>query len=161
MKLHDALLGLIFVALGLALAAYSFSLPTPRHLTYGPGLFPRLMGVGMALSGAAMAVSALLARTPQPWVQMPDWIGQRSLALSVIIVPAACIAYLLISPFLGFFLTGTILLSVLFALAGNGIPRSVAVALAVAAGATMLFASILHVPLPWGPLAPISGWLIW
>ncbi|KMK65093.1 tripartite tricarboxylate transporter TctB family protein [Puniceibacterium sp. IMCC21224] len=159
MKLHDALLGVIFVALGATVIAFSYSFPTPRHLAYGPGMFPRLMGAGMALSGAALVVMGLRHRAAL--VEWPAWLSDRRLTRNVLLIPSVCLFYYLFVTSLGFHITATLLLLALL-LSGEVAPlRALIVSLSVVFITTLQFISILHVPLPWGVLAPISGWFIW
>lgn len=159
MKLHDTLLGLIFMALGGAMIALSFSFPAPRHLDFGPGVFPRLMGAGLALAGLGIALHGLWTRGPL--VRLPEWLSSGRLTWNVAAIPLACLFYYLLSDALGYTLTALILLTILLVIGGVGVLRAALVALAVAVVTTVLFASILKVPLPWGVLAPVSGWLIW
>ncbi|WP_417725409.1 tripartite tricarboxylate transporter TctB family protein [Salipiger sp.] len=159
MKIHDALLGLIFVALGATVIAFSYSFPTPRHLSYGPGLFPRLTGGGLALSGAALILMSLRHRAAL--VEWPAWLSDRRLTRNVLLIPGACLFYFLVADTLGFQITATLLLLALLLSGGVAPLRALLVSAAVIAVTTLLFVSILHVPLPWGVLAPISGLFIW
>ena len=159
MKLHDTLLGLIFVALGGALVVMSYSFPTPRHLDYGPGVFPRLMGGGLSLSGLGIAAFGLSEKAAL--VRLPDWTTDRRRALNVIAIPLAALVYYAVSGLLGFTLTALVILSALLMIGGVRPLRAALVAVCVSLVTTLLFASILHVPLPWGLLTPVSGWFIW
>lgn len=159
MKLHDTLLGLMFFAVGGAVVGMSYFLPTPRHLDYGPGVFPRLMGSGLALSGLGIAAFGL--REKAALIHLPDWANDPRLALNVVAIPLAALFYFALAGVLGFTFTALVLLSALFVIGGVPPVRASIVALCVSTATTLLFASILHVPLPWGLLAPVSGWFIW
>ncbi|MFV0492236.1 MAG: tripartite tricarboxylate transporter TctB family protein [Pseudorhodobacter sp.] len=159
MKMHDAVLGLIFVIIGAAIVVSSYSFATPRHLAYGPGLFPRLMGAGLALSGVGVIVTGLRRRAPM--VEWPAWFSDHRLMLNVLLIPSVCIFYYLTSVWLGFPFTALIILLVLLWSGGVAPLRALIVSAAVVVVTTLLFVSILNVPLPWGILTPISGWFIW
>lgn len=161
MKLNEAVLGAVFCALGLWMIFYSTGLPKPRHLQYGPGLFPTLMGAGLAVCGGIQVIAGLLRWRAAPIIERPVWLGDRRLVLSLAVIPAACLFYYVAAESLGFFFTGLTILIVMLLVGGVAPVRAAVVSLIMITATTMIFASILHVPLPWGVLAPISGWFIW
>lgn len=161
MKLHEAILGAAFCAFGVWMILQSAELPKPRHLQYGPSLFPMLIGAGLAVCGALQMVSGLLNWRAEALVERPSWLGHRSLMLNLATIPAACFFYYFTAEDLGFVLTGLIIMFVMLLVGGVAPVRAAIVSLIMILLASMIFVSILHVPLPWGVLAPISGWFIW
>ncbi|MGC9447971.1 tripartite tricarboxylate transporter TctB family protein [Cereibacter johrii] len=161
MKLNDAVLGAVFCALGLWIVLYSAGLPKPRHLSYGPGLFPTLMGAGLIVCGGIQTIAGLLRWRSAPIVERPAWLGHRRLILNLAVIPAACLFYYVAADRLGFLFTGLTILVVMLVVGGVAPLRAAIVGLVMIVVVTMIFASILHVPLPWGVLAPISGQFIW
>ena len=159
MKMHDGLLGAIFAALGLAVIVQSFGFTIPRHLQFGPGLFPRLMGAGMLV--CALGLMAGSVRQKLPLIARPEWFSDRRLTLNVVLIPAACVFYYLASTAVGFQVAALVILVGLFMVNGVRPLQAILVGLAITAATTIVFASILHVPLPWGLLTPVSGYLIW
>lgn len=153
MRLNDALLG----ALLLGFAGWVWWLTSffPRFpgQDYGPNLFPRILAVGIGLCGAALVLRGLRARGPLLVIE--DWVRDPARLISFLLLPAAVLAYILLSDRLGFIPTAFLLLVVLF-LWFRARP---VVALPVAAGMTLLvhwfFAGLMRVPLPRGILDPI------
>lgn len=58
MKVHDIIVGGAIFGLGVFVAATGHGLRPPRHLAYGPGFFPVLIGVGLMAVGALIFVRA-------------------------------------------------------------------------------------------------------
>lgn len=161
MKVHDIIIGMIFLALGIGVAVYSTTLVAPRNLNYGPGFFPFLVGCGMALVGLVIALQGLRSIRSTPVVVLPDWMRSAHMALRFWILPASILFYVFAVDLLGFLATATLILTAAMAIAGIHLFKAFAVGLVVAVVTNIAFASLLHVPLPWGPLTSISGWLIW
>jgi putative tricarboxylic transport membrane protein len=161
MKVHDAFVGAVFLGAGVFVALYAQSLTPPRHLAYGPGFFPTLIGTGMALTGGAIIITALRAGSADQWVVKPDWWGSAGASLRFWAIPAAIIFYYLVAGTLGFLATAAIILTALTFINGARISIAALVGVVSAVILNIVFASILHVPLPWGPLRSISGWFIW
>lgn len=161
MKVHDIIVGLVFLALGLFVAGYSTSLVAPRHLSYGPGFFPLLVGCGMALVGTLIALQGLRSLRSSPMVVLPDWTKGARMALRFWILPASILFYVIAVDTLGYLATATLILTAAMAAGGIHLLKAFVVGFLVAAITNIAFASLLHVPLPWGPLTSISGWLIW
>ncbi|MGQ9371622.1 tripartite tricarboxylate transporter TctB family protein [Azospirillum sp. ST 5-10] len=161
MKVHDVFVGLFFLAAGAFVAAYAATLTPPRHLAYGPGFVPSLIGTAMMLVGGGIVLTALRTVRTAPLWQWPDWAANPRGRWRFAALLAAIAAYVLLVDALGFLLTATLILLALFVVAGMRPPAALAVGVASAAALTVVFASVLHVPLPWGPLQSVSGWLIW
>jgi putative tricarboxylic transport membrane protein len=160
MKVNDIITGGAFALLGAFMLVYARELQPPRHLQYGAGFFPTLIGSGLMLVGAGIAWGGVRASAGGRMLQLPDASAPGSW-LRFAAIPIAILFYLVAADTLGFLLTATVILTFLFAAAGvrlrAGLPISVVVSLVF----TAFFASLLHMPLPWGPLRDISGWLIW
>ncbi|WP_119309210.1 tripartite tricarboxylate transporter TctB family protein [Cohaesibacter haloalkalitolerans] len=161
MKVHDSIVGLVVAILGGAIALYSQSLVPPRHLNYGPGFFPLLIGIGLLLVGGGLMVQGYVTGRGQPLVQRPRWLASRDFTFRFWIIPIAILFYWLAVTPLGFLATSTILLAMIQIANGVRWKLAVTVALITSVVVNILFASILHVPLSWGLLTPISGWFIW
>jgi len=159
-RLHDVITGPAIALCGAGLWAWSFTLPVPNNADFGPGTFPRLMGGGLALAGVGVAVSGWL-RGRGPLIQRPDWLRSGPQFARFAAILGAIALYPLISGALGFLLTAWLLLFVLMVVNGIRPLPALGAGLAISAFVNIAFASILHVPLPWGPLTPISGYLIW
>lgn len=161
MKVNDVFVGLFFLAVGVFVTAYAWTLHPPRHLAYGPGFVPSLIGIGLMLVGGAIGLTALRTMRAERPVSWPGWSASPRGPLRFLAVPAAIAAYIVLADDLGFLLTSTIIVVAMLVIAGVHPLKGIAVGLLSSTVLTALFASILHVPLPWGPLRSVSGWLIW
>ncbi|WP_321449529.1 tripartite tricarboxylate transporter TctB family protein [uncultured Cohaesibacter sp.] len=161
MKAHDSIVGLVVAILGGAIALYSQSLVPPRHLNYGPGFFPLLIGIGLVLVGGGLIVQGYVTGRDKPLFYRPRWLENRQLVFRFWIIPIAILFYWLAVTPLGFLATATILLAIIQIANGVRWKLAFGVALITALVVNILFASILHVPLSWGLLTPISGLFIW
>ena len=161
MKVHDIIIGIIILALGLCVAAYSTTLVAPRNLSYGPGFFPLLVGCGMALVGLVISFQGMRNLRAEPAFELPEWTRSARMALRFWILPAAILFYVVAVETLGFLATATLILTAAMTAGGVRLFKAFVVGLLVAVITNIAFASLLHVPLPWGPLTSISGWLIW
>ncbi len=153
MRLNDALLGALLVGFAGWVWWLTGFFPRFPGQDYGPNLFPRILAGGIGLCGAALVVRGLRARGPL--VVIEDWVRDPARLVSFLLLPAAVLAYILLSDRLGFITTAFLLLLALF-LWFRARP---VVALPVAAGVTLVvhwfFASLMRVPLPRGILDPI------
>ncbi|WEX11025.1 tripartite tricarboxylate transporter TctB family protein [Chelativorans sp. AA-79] len=161
MKVHDIFVGMVLLGVGVFVAAYSQTLTAPRNLSYGPGFFPMLVGGGLALCGGALVLQGLSNLKAAPLAVLPDWTGDARKAVRFWILPAAILFYVVFADALGFLATATLIVATVVAVRGASKIRALAVGFAVALVMNIGFASFLHVPLPWGPLTSVSGWLIW
>jgi len=146
----DALAGVLLALLGsyVFLAARTF--PNLSGGYPGPGLFPQLLGILLAFSGAGLVLNSLLAGTlfrgaPVVKASSREVIGALFVVLAVVV-------YILLVERLGFVpLTFLILAGLMVRL---GVPGrwSVAVGAALTVLLYLLFARLLRVPLPGGLL---------
>ena len=161
MRIHDIMMGPLVLLIGLGLCLWSSVLPHPGNVAFGPGLFPMLTGGGLAFSGTVIGLSGWMKRREQPLFRKPEWLTHRNRALNFWLIPLLIVGYCLCADILGFLLTATLVLFLMMMANAVTWRRALPSAIVTAASINVLFASLLHVPLPWGPLTGVSGWLIW
>jgi putative tricarboxylic transport membrane protein len=159
MRVSDRVSGSFLVALG-ALAAFGGTrLPPMPGQQIGPSVFPIVVGIGLALCGAMIAlgighrfeeeaeadVASHIA--PEPVVQHGWLWGLRAL-----IPPALLLFYVLASEDLGFVPTAAILALILGLVLGARLRLALPVAIAAPLVIHFLFAKLLRVALPPGVL---------
>jgi putative tricarboxylic transport membrane protein len=103
----------------------------------------------MVLFGGSLGLQAV--RSQEAWAS--EWLRGRGL-LNALFILGATIAYILVVDALGFLLTATLLLFLLMCWLHVRAITAAMVAVLLALGSYILFARILLVPLPRGPL----GW---
>ena len=155
MRFNDAVAGLALLVFGFAVTAHAqLTFPAMPGQDYGPALFPSLIGGGLALSGAILVGHGVRSR--RPLVDVDAWVREPARRLDAALVLAALVAYILLADLLGFIITSTLLLTGLLIRLQGGRPLlSVGLALAATLVVWGLFANVLLVPLPLGPLAPV------
>jgi putative tricarboxylic transport membrane protein len=158
MRLNDRVTGLFILALG-AVTAYAGSrLPPVPGQQVGPNVFPLVIGIGLALCGAmiALGVGSRFEQEADADVAAhsdaaPDTAARGPLAsLGVLLPPAALVFYALSVETLGFFVTAATM--VLVGALAFGARLGLALAMAVGAPVMihLVFYKLLRVPLPSG-----------
>ncbi|WFF40070.1 tripartite tricarboxylate transporter TctB family protein [Salinicola endophyticus] len=160
--MRDFLLGLAFAIGGGVVIAVAQTYPTMPSLQYGPSLFPSLIGGGMLIGGALLALSqvrVLAARRHAPEDPGLSRYDYRGLALSL--VPCALIVfYILAAETLGAGLCMLLSMWLLMLIRGAKWWLALGVALVVSLIVTLLFSRYLLIPLPEGVLLPQSlAWI--
>jgi len=155
MRFNDTLAGLLLVIFGIVVGVSAARFPETGGQTIGPGLFPGLIGAGMAVSGAVLAWSGRKVRDPR-WLALEEWVAEPRLALNATLVVGALIFYALAVDTLGFFITAFLFLAVLFLAFGVSRRWIAPLAVAVTIGLHFAFYSLLRVPLPWGWLESLA-----
>jgi putative tricarboxylic transport membrane protein len=150
MRLPDLLTGSAFMALGLAVLLGSGGFPAEYGLA-GPGLFPSLIGAGLALAGLGIAASGLRQGwTPQaldtPWMRKP-----RAWA-ALLVVPGGLTAYALAAPLLGSALVGAAIVAAMAFIWGRRAWEAGLLGAAAALLFHLVFTMLLRVSLPAGPI---------
>lgn len=148
MRSADRIAGAALLALAIA-----FSVGALQQYAFwgdngpGPGFLPFWLGLVMALLAAMLLVGALRSREPgEAWLPRGD--GLRRLALVI----GVTVAFVALIDAIGMTIATALFLIVLLRWPDRQPwPRTVAIALAVAALNYFVFTRWLHVPLPAGP----------
>lgn len=148
MRLHDTLLGLLFIALAAAIFGYTFTFPDFPGQRYGPNLFPRLIAIGIALCGVVIAARGW--RSGAPWVAMGGELRSAHGLVSFLAMPLAVVFYLAVAERLGFLPTATIIVAALCAWFGVRWWAALFTGVAAALVIHWFFGSVMRVPLPRG-----------
>jgi putative tricarboxylic transport membrane protein len=157
--LSEIVVGALCVVLGAVVLVHSAGFPTLPGGYPGPGLFPQILATLIALAGLAVAWQGLRLRRrtgrtqPEPDSVEPREQAPRATALSnAAAVLLAVPVYMALVERIGFPATMSLINAGLMLKLGvrwaYALPVSVGVGLAV----FYLFARVLRVPLPFGPL---------
>lgn len=142
----DSALGVIFALGGAAIFQQALTMQPLPGMNVGPGLFPSIVGAGMAIMGVALAIQGWL-------VQEAPEEGARPLvtwfAVGVVVVLGATIFAM---PYLGFLIAGTIFSVVIVLLSGGKWLSALIFSPIATAGIYYLFMSGFRVSLPRGIL---------
>ena len=147
--------------LGGALLIHVQGFPRIPGQQVGPGLFPGILGVGLAVCGLLLIVRGIRLRTAEP---QPARSGSRcpngrthrvSASPSRCWSRSTCCIWSAVDR-LGFVLTGTIYLAALMGVLRVRPSRIVPLALVLTLLIHYAFYKLLRVPLPWGVLQSVA-----
>ena len=152
----DIATGAILVGAGAWFAWEAQSFPTMAGMTYGPGLFPTIAGLGLVICGVLIFLTGLLR--PAPETAPPEENASNSAwpLINSLAVIGCVVFFALGLDRLGFHLVAFPLLLVLLLLFRIVWWKSLLLAVFVTVLVHLIFYSFLHVPLPWGLLEPIA-----
>jgi putative tricarboxylic transport membrane protein len=148
--LDDRASGALLAALGGAIVLMARTFPEIPGQTIGPALFPTIVGAVLLLLGLTLGIRARANRVPP--VQLDANMQRARMAANFALVVLALIGYALLVNTVGFFLTASLLLLVLFSAFKVPLGRAMAVAAVAPLFIHYMFYTVLRVPLPWGVL---------
>jgi putative tricarboxylic transport membrane protein len=142
----DSVLGILFALAGAAILQQALTLQALPGMNVGPGLFPSIVGGGMALMGVALAIQGWIVRD-EPEEEAPPLVTWFAVGI-VVAIAIAIVAM----PWLGFLVAGTIFsVAVVLLSRGGWLPALIFSPIATAT-IYYLFTAALRVPLPRGLL---------
>jgi putative tricarboxylic transport membrane protein len=169
MKNNDVPIGAGLLLLALAILWHVSSFPAAPGQPYNAALVPGLAAVGLALAGlrkkragrdaSAAAVEKgpdLDALTSSQDVEVLETAPVPSRLLAIVVTAGAIVFYLIAANFLGFIITGAIILAVLMWAYGVTFKVLLPVSIIGALVIHLAFYKLLSVPLPWGLLQPFA-----
>lgn len=122
--------------------------PVIPAMAYGPGLFPKIVAVGLIVSGLGIAAEGVAGRSvndKQPLSPLP-----------IVLLFGVVLAFILLLPHLGFHIAGTLATAAVIAIFGGGWMTILLFAPLATILVHLLFYNLLRVPLPWGLLLPVA-----
>ena len=150
MKFNDAVLGVVFLALSIAVLVTIQGYPKIPGQSIGPGAFPGLIAV--LLGGCSVALIWRGFRDQTPFVAVGAWLGSLEHVRNFLVAIGGLLFYILAADALGFLICGALILLALF-LTLRVRPRlAVPLALFLPVLIHLIFYKLLRVPLPWGVL---------
>lgn len=161
MQLSDRVSGSFLVALGALTTIGGARLPPVPGQPVGPNVFPIVVGVGLALCGALIALrighsfeddSVVELAPGDPFYRPPEAPTTWAYGLRALIPPALLIFYAVASETLGFIPTAAIITFITSFALGGSLRLSLPLAVACPVFVHLVFAKLLRVPLP-------PGWL--
>ena len=153
MRANDILSGLALIVFSLAMIALTLTFPDFPGQKFGPSLFPRVLGVGVILCGAALIRNGFAARRAgAPWLELAPWTRDPWRVTSFIMTLALLLFYILASESVGFIPIALVFLLALFIWLGVRLVPAVLTAVVTTITIHWFFSTMLRVPLP-------RGWL--
>jgi putative tricarboxylic transport membrane protein len=151
-RFNDALLGLGFLALSIAVLFDIQGFPSFQGQSIGPGAFPGLIAALLAGCSVALIWRGWRERRQQGVIAVGAWLSSPRHVRNFLITMGALIFYIVAADKLGFLICGAIILLSLFL--SLRVRPALAVPLAVLLPLIIhvMFYKLLRVPLPWGVL---------
>lgn len=153
MKIGDTVVGAGFVAAGAAIFAATLGFPRLDGGAPGPALFPQVLAVLMVGFAACLVAPAVLRLR-----KVPSDAGLAHPGLSptgvvnALLVFAAIVIFMLVSPVVGFLLTTAAILFGLMWWLGTPVRRAALASVGLTLFVYVIFGKVLRVPLPLGLL---------
>ena len=148
MKLNDAVWGVLFLLLALAVLWNIQGFPRIPGQNIGPSAFPGLLAVVLAACAIPLMVRGLRKGAPKgslgEWVRSPGHVANFLLTVGVLVF------YIVAANRLGFLITGILILLALFLKLGVRIAVAFPVAIGMVFVIHVIFYKLLRVSLPWG-----------
>ena len=152
MKIHDSVLGLLFVLIGAAILYTVSSYPKMPGQDVGPAMFPGVMAVGLIVFGGILTLRGRVLAGPRQLFALGEWANSPRHALAGLSVILGCAAYAFFSTILGFLIIAPMLLFIWHLAFGVNVKTALISALLTTTIAWAVFYKGLGVPLPWGLL---------
>lgn len=152
MKINDAVIGFLLVALGSAVLFAIRGFPRIPGQPVGPALFPGLIAAGICVAGLLLVVRGWRARAQQRWLAWDDWVRSPRHVAALAVLLGAILFYILAADKLGFLPTSLVILVAMFTVLRLPPGRAVLVAVIATLVIHFAFYKLLRVPLPWGVL---------
>lgn len=154
MKINDALIGGLLIALAVAILFHIRSYPLIPGQNYGPALFPGVIAVGLIGCGVLLVRRGV--RAGRPLLAFSPWLRDPARATNFLAVCAVLVFYIAAVGTLGFVPTAALCLAALFLKLHVRPVPAIVIALVAALVLHTLFYKLLRVPLPWGVLEPFA-----
>jgi putative tricarboxylic transport membrane protein len=155
-KLNDAVWGALLLLLSAALLVHVQSFPKIPGQQVGPALFPGIVAVALGVCAVLLVFKGLAARRVggerADWIDFEDWTRHRRYVVAFLATIGVNVLYIFAVDRLGFLITGTIYLTVLFVVFGVGRKWVLPIAVIATLVIHYAFYKLLRVPLPWGLL---------
>ena len=172
MKNNDVPIGAGLLLLALAVLWHVSSFPPAPGQPYNAALFPGLAAAGLVLAAIALIVSGMKKKradrdavdanvakgpdldtlTSNQDVEVLETAPVPSRLLAILVTAGAIVFYLIAANFLGFIITGAIILAVLMWAYGVAFKLLLPISIIGALLIHLAFYKLLSVPLPWGLL---------
>ena len=154
MRAHDTLLGLLMMALAALVFAYTLGFPAMPGQRYGPALFPQVVCAGIFGCGLLIAWRGRRAGSGSgagaPWLAIDPALREPRRLISLLAIPVAIGAYLLLAERLGFLPTAALIVGALAWWFGTRWWAAIVLGLVTSVAVHAFFASVMRVPLPRG-----------
>lgn len=151
MRIHDALSGLLLALLAVAVLVTVSQYPPIPGQNVGPSAFPGVVAI-LLLGCSLLLIFRGIRGERMPLVVLGSWTKSAPHVINFLLVIASLLFYIFCSDFLGFIITGTLILATLSYSLGVRLTLGLPIAIIATLVIHTIFYKFLRVPLPWGLL---------
>lgn len=152
MRIDDRLIGGALALLSIAIILGARGLPSVPGTRFGPELMPTLIGIAMGVLSIRIFITGLTQNGVTGWFNASEWAGATRPLYCAIWTLAGIALGIVLLPVIGFPLYGLGFALPLMLLMGARLVPAVLTSVALVLVAQFVFARLLFVPLPAGPL---------
>jgi putative tricarboxylic transport membrane protein len=156
MRFNDTIMGAALLALALAILQTVQHYPVIPGQNIGPGAFPGLLAVLLAVCSVLLIIKGLKAKRNEAWIEVGGWVKSWFHLRNFLITIFCLLFYIYFSDRLGFLITATAVVSLMFWALKVRPTWILPIAVTVAMVIHTIFYKGLRVPLPWGVLTPFQ-----
>lgn len=156
MRLNDAILGILIMALGLAILVGATELPGMPGQDVGPSLFPSIIAFGFLGCGAVIGWRGFRRWSAEPAFSVADWFGGRRKVIAGIWLIGGMVIYIETFDIVGFIVLSAVYTGGLMLILGVRLGSAAIWSIGSTVFVFELFTRMLYVPLPGGILGMIG-----
>ncbi len=157
MRFNDAVLGLVILVFGAAVALYAdLTFPDLPGQEFGPAFFPTIIGAVLFGAGVILFIQGIAKRKTVPLIELGEWARMPRHIVNFFLVFAALLAYILFTDSIGFIPVSFVILTVMMVQFGCRWVTALGIGLVATLVIHTAFYKFLLVPLPWGILQPLQ-----
>jgi putative tricarboxylic transport membrane protein len=156
MKFNDTIMGAALLALALTILQTVMQYPVIPGQNIGPGAFPGLLAVLLAVCAVLLIIKGLKAKQHEAWVEIGGWVKSWFHLRNFLITIGGLLFYIYFSDKLGFLICAALVVGVMMWALEVRPKLIVPIAVITSLVIHFIFYKGLRVPLPWGILSPIQ-----
>ncbi len=157
MRINDAILGISTIALSFFIIIVARSFPALPGVPYGPGVFPTIIAGCMMIGGFFLIIKGIRNLSQTGWFALEPWAKSPRTYITLGLIFAALLFYILFSEKLGFLITSVLIIFPLLLWTRGRVKliSSFIISVAFSLSIYLVFVKFMRVPLPGGLLQGI------
>lgn len=152
LRVNDAIAGMAIIIFAALIFSEAATYRPAVGATFGPGFFPKIIVALLAVCGVILTLRGWRGRRVTAWIVRAEWMRDPKAAINLMLVIVAPILTVIFVKDIGFPLAGFAIVSILAWRMEQSFVGSVIFGALLSIVAYQLFAGLLRVPLPQGPV---------